>query len=450
MTGRVATASQAGLGLVVAAVLALAGCSSGTSAPSPAQTASAQASAPPVPRIATDNDIALDVLIAVGATPACATGDTSTSFDPLLVPYTSNVTNLGESVQGSDFNVEALAKCAPKLIVAPSYDQQSPDNTYYKTAEKAENGIARTVFFDQPNPPVDGTGQVTSTWKNWLHAVADLVGRREQANQVIANLDRRAAAIRGQVQGKTIALVSLSTASAFDAANSYLPLATVYVQDLGAKNFAYPAKDYPAGCLDDAKPTACYTNDLSMEKLPDLGSADAILVQSLLTASKDVTTFESNPLFAALPPVKSGHLAKTESFTDTGPLGVDFEYTEIENAFQLKEFSAQAAGGTASLTLDPASSRLCWAAQPAPGTGKPAGPISVAVGSSTLTLAGSPAYSAAETTYQTKPATFLATGCSTVSSAIGQALLTSAGTVTLSFAGGKGALKPGAASIVIR
>src|SRR5262245_811479 len=101
LTGRTATASRTGLGLVVVAALALAGCSSGTSAPSPAKTASAQAAAPPVPRIATDNDIALDALIAVGATPACATGATSTSFDPLLMPYTSNVTNLGESVQGS-------------------------------------------------------------------------------------------------------------------------------------------------------------------------------------------------------------------------------------------------------------------------------------------------------------------------------------------------------------
>ena len=35
---------------------------------------------------------------------------------------------------------------------------------------------------------------------------------------------------------------------------------------LGLRNFTYPAAGCPAGCLDNAKPEACYSNDLGMKR----------------------------------------------------------------------------------------------------------------------------------------------------------------------------------------
>ena len=216
----------------------------------------------PTKRLATDNGISLDGLIAIGLKPACAVGP----FTPPISAYTNGVVNLGNSVAGTDFNVEALAACAPTTIVAPSYDN-SGAGSYFDTAAAAERGLAPTIFFNQPNPPVNDAGQAQSTWKDWLHSFADQLGKRQQANQVIALLDLRAGAIRGQIAGKSIALIDMDSASTFDTANNYLPLASIYVEDLHLKNFLLPASDWSSGCL-STPVEACYSNTISTEELP--------------------------------------------------------------------------------------------------------------------------------------------------------------------------------------
>jgi ABC-type Fe3+-hydroxamate transport system substrate-binding protein len=442
------------IGFGAAAVIGLAACSSASSSSTTGSSQSPAASPSPTPaeRIATDSDIALDALISVGLTPACATADSGNGFLDLFKPYLGGLTNLGQNVQGSDFSVEALANCHPTLIVAPSYDKASKSNTYYNTAQKAEQGVARTVFFDQPNPPQDSAGNITSTWKNWLHAVADPVGRSRQANQVIANLDLRAAAIRAQIAGKTLVTVSLESASTFQTTNLYLPITTIYAQDLGLKNLTMPPSDWAKGCLSPTTPEPCYSNTLSLEKLPLLNSANAILVQSLVTSSNDVRVFNTNPLWRALPQVKSGHVAEAAFFTEIGPIGVGTEYSAIEHAFKLTEFSAALTGttaGRASLTLDPATRRVCFALDPAAGTGNPGGPVTLSAGSAKLTLASSASYSAPDTSYQTSPPTSQATGCAVASPAVAKALSTAPTSVTLTYGGGAGTLTAGAASIVV-
>ena len=203
---------------------------------------------------------------------------------------------------------------------------------------------------------------------------------------------RRAAAIRGQVAGKTLVTVSLESGSTFQTVNDYLPLATIYVQDLGLKNLTLPASDWTNGCLSTTTPDPCYSNNLSLEKLPVLGPADAILVQSLVTSSNDVKAFNANPLWRALPQVKSGHLAQAAFFTETGP--------------------------------------VCFALDPA-GGGKPGGPVTLAAGSAKVTLAASASYSAPETSYQTSPPTSQAAGCAVAPPALAQAMTSTTSSVTL-------------------
>jgi ABC-type Fe3+-hydroxamate transport system substrate-binding protein len=430
---------------VALAALALAGC--GSSARPSAAPSSGTSSAQ---RIATDSNIAMDDLIVVGMTPACAAGDApgNDGFGPLLTPYSSKVVSLGPSVAGSDFNVEALAKCAPNVILAPSYDEDTGKGSYYGTAAKTEKSIAKTYFFAQPNPPVVN-GVLQSTWRNWFLAAIDPLGGKARADEVIAKMDLRAAAIRGQVSGKTLAVVSLDSASAWEAVNDYLPLATVYIQDLGLKNFTLPAGDYAKGCLDAANPQPCYTNSLSEEVLPKLSGADAILLQSELTSSGDQNTFESDPLFESLPEAKTGHIAMAQAFTDVGPIGVAYEYSQIVEAFKLSEYHATTSGATASVTLDAATGKVCWAVDPAPGKGQPSGPVTLKAGSTTLTLASSPAYTTPDAAYQTSPATQQASGCATAPAALAQALAQSPSSVTLTAAGGQGALAAGPGSLIV-
>lgn len=406
----------------------------------------------PTTKLATDNDIALDGLIAIGLKPGCATGP----FIPPLSSYASGITSLGEpGVAGTDFNVEALANCAPTGIVAPSYDDLGA-GSYYATAATAEKGIAPTIFFKEPNPPVNDAGQVQSTWKDWLHSFADQLGRRQQANEVIAILDLRAGAIRGQVAGKTVGLIDLDSASTFDSADNYLPLATIYVEDLHIKNFLLPASDWSSGCL-RLPPEACYSNALSTEELPLFNHVNAILLQSYPQTSSATQTFEENPLFTAIPAVAQGHVAEVTSFTDVGPIGVAFEYSAIEKAFGLKDYHATVSGGTgatASFTLSPSNHRVCWAIDPTPGKGTPVGAITLldrANKSLDTTLTKRPYYAEPETTYQTTPRfTYQTTGCSVVSGSLQNQLTTAPWKLYLNFSGSSGSLKSGAFSPIVK
>src|SRR5262249_31663214 len=106
------------------------------------------------------------------------------------------------------------------------------------------------------------------------------------------------------------------------------------------------------------------------------------------------------------------------------------------------------AGAKASLTLDPARRRACWAISPTPGKGKPGGAITLTAGRTTVTLSASPRYVAPETTWQTSPPTLQTPGCDSVPAQVQKAWLASAANARLGFAGGSGSLKRGAASVI--
>ena len=164
-------------------------------------------------------------------------------------------------------------------------------------------------------------------------------------------------------------------------------------------------------------------------------------------------TFEQNPLFTAIPAIAHGHVAQAAFFTDVGPIGVAFQYSAIEKAFDLTEYHASVSGGigtTASLTLS--GHRVCWALDPTPGKGTPADAITLSDSAKNLhaVLTRYAGFVEPETAYQTTPRfTYQTTGCAPVSTALLQQLTSSPSQVSLSFAGGKGALQPGAISPVL-
>ncbi|WP_261555498.1 ABC transporter substrate-binding protein [Frankia tisae] len=424
--------------------VALAACGSSGSGGSPAASASPGSASPAAStqRIATNNPIAMDALIAVGQKPACALAANSTD-NPELADYLDGITDLGQLVEGTVFNLDALAKCKPEVII-----MNTDDPGVLKTVGK----IAKAVEFVEPNPPINPDGTAGSTWRNWLHAATDPVGATAQANTVISTIDLQEGALKGMLQGRELAVVDARSTSSYRVVNKYLPLAWAYVRDLGIKNYQTTAANYEEpGCLDDKKPDACYSKELSMETMPALSGVDAVLVQSRSVASSsDLDVFKANPLFASLPAVKSGHLAVAASYADTGPIGVSFLFDKVADAFHVKEFHAALKdGGRAHLAVDPAANKLCWSVSPAAGTSKPDGTIKIAAGGSTVSLTSKATFTPAETDYQTSPPTVFSTGCAAVAPKVAQALVASPASAKLSAAGGSGSLAPGAASVVV-
>ncbi|WP_128423259.1 ABC transporter substrate-binding protein [Frankia sp. ACN1ag] len=425
--------------LAVGMAVGLAACGSSGSGGSPATSASASPAAPKQ-RVATDNPIAMETLIAVGEKPACSLW-ASPKYVPLLAKYLDGIIDLGQRVDGTVFNIDALAKCRPDVILMGAED---PD--VMTTIGK----VGKVVEFVQPNPPISADGSAGSTWRNWLHAAASPVGATEKAHAITATVDLQEGALKGLLRGKSLAVVETESTSAYEVVNKYLPLAWTYVRDLGIENYQATAADYDAGCLDDKKPKPCYSTDLSMETLPALSGVDGVLVQSAGMSSSDLDVFKANPLFANLPAVKSGHVSVAKSFTDTGPIGVSFLLDEIADAFHVKEFhAALGSGGRAHLAVDPAANKLCWSVSPTPGTSKPDGTIKIAAGGTTVKLADKATFAPAETEYQTTPPTVFSTGCAPVAPKLAQALMASPADAKLTAVGGSGSLVPGAASVVV-
>ncbi len=383
----------------------------------------------------------MDELISVGKKPACAVNADSKN-SPQIADHLDGITDLGPRVSGTLFNIDALAKCKPDVIVV---DVQTP--AVLNTVGK----IGKVVAWVGPNPPINPDGTAGSTWRNWLHAAADPVGATAQANTVIATVDLREGALRGMLQGRQLATVDARSTSSYMVVNKYLPLSWAYVRDLGIKNYQTTAANYEEpGCLDEKKPEACYSKELSMETLPALSGVDAILVQTRAVTSADVDVFKVNPLFANLPAVKSGHLSVATAYTDTGPIGISFLFDKVADAFHVKEFhAALKGGGRAHLVVDSAANKLCWSVSPSPGTSKPDGTIKIAAGGSTVKLADKATFTPAETDSQTSPPTVFSTGCAAVAPKVAQALVASPASAKLTAVGGSGSLAPGAASVVV-
>lgn len=346
-------------------------------------------------RVAVEDDYLPDIVTALGLKPVAAISDpTPSGWMPAFQPFASGVTSLGE-IAGSTDNLEALASVKPQAIIAPASLQA--------TAGSDLSAVAPTIYYDAtPLPAVNSAGQVISAWKLWLYQVATQIGRVKQANQVVTNLGVRAAAIRGQAGGQTFAYLRLNTTSTWLTGNDNLPVSQVFIQDLGMKNIELPASDYAAGCAaGDTPPIDCQSNALSMEVLPSLSSAKAIIVQDNGSSSSDISTFETNPLYTALPAVKSGNVAESSFYTRLGPLGVGYAYSSVVTALKLHEDHTTLAGGNAngnaSLTFNPATKKVCVAAAPTGGK-HPTQPFLLTLGTTSpapaLTLAEKPRYTA--------------------------------------------------------
>lgn len=437
--------------LLVSVGLAAGACSSDSSTSSAPAPTTVKSSPLAASGIATLDDYLPDIVTSLGLRPLASVSSTATGWLPTFGPYSAGVKNLGEDGSATA-SLETLAAARPKTIIAP--------DAYRQTIGKSLSAIAPTIYYNSTSiPATTGSGQIVSDWKLWLYQVASQIGRGAQANEVVANLANQAAAIKGQTGGKTLAYVRLGSASTWNSGNDYLPVSQVYVQDLGLKNFQLPSSDFDAGCgLKDTPPQGCQSSKLSMEVLPTLSSAAAILVQENAFGASDVDTFKSNPLFAGLPAVKDGHLAEGAFFTRLGPLGVAYEYTAVAKALGLKQFHARVSGDTpakVSLTLDPSGNRLCWAVEPA-ASSKPNKEISLASGDkkSKITLTKAPQYTQFPASLSSvgiqspSDVRYQATGCGHAPDALASSLQSSPPTVHLDFGGGKGTVESGADSVI--
>ncbi len=323
------------------AVLALAGCGHGA-ARFPASPA----------RLVTDDELSTDVMLSLGFRPVGAIGLSSTAWPPALAPYLARAENLGSRTGGSA-NLDAISGARPDAILGPvSLEHEGWGSQLSATAP---------TFYYAPGAPGSG-------WQAAVRAVAAPLHLGGQADAVIAALELRAAAIREQVHGKTVALLRIVAPQSFSTVDDYDPAVTAFEQSLGLRNAQLRPQQYGNRCAArPSPPRACSTNELFAGVLTVMPHLDAVLVETSSASGPAAASFESSPYFRALAAVRAGHLASASSYEDVGPLGVAYLYSALERAFDLTELHGTVEGHGVELTFAPASRRLCWAGLPAGG-----------------------------------------------------------------------------------
>ncbi|HEX4518352.1 MAG TPA: ABC transporter substrate-binding protein [Gaiellaceae bacterium] len=311
-------------------------------------------------RLVTDDELSTDVMVSLGFRPVGAVGLTASSWAPALAPYLSSAENLGARTGGSA-NLDAIAGARPDAIVAP----MSLKRAGWGAQLSAE---APTLYYPSRGP--------RSSWQAVLRALAGPLGLTGRANAVIAGLALRAAAIRAQVEGKTVALLQIVAPQSFSTVDDYDPAAVVFEQDLALRNVHLRPQQYGNGCAArPSPPRACSTNELFAGVLTVVPPVDAALLETGSVGSPAVAAFEATSYYRGLGAVRAGHVAAAPTYEDVGPLGVAYLYSAVERAFGLDELHGTVAGRKVDLTFDPSSRRLCWAGLPVRGAVFSAGAV---------------------------------------------------------------------------
>jgi hypothetical protein len=322
--------------------LALAGCGGQGATSFPASPA----------RLVTDDELSTDVALSLGLRPVGALGLTATAWPPALGPYLSKAENLGPRTGGSA-NLDAIAGANPDAILGPA--------TLKKEGWGSQLSATAPAVYYAPA----GAG---SSWQAAVRAVAAPVGLAARANAVIAGLELRAAALRPQVRGKTIALLRIVASQTFSTVDDYDPAVKVLVRDLGLRNAHLRPPMYGNHCAPlPTPPRACSTNDLFAGVLTVVPAVNAVLLETGSVNKAAAEAFAANSYFRELAAARSGYIASAPTYEDTGPLGVAYLYSAVEKAFGLVELHGTVAGRAVELTLDSAAHRLCWAGLPPGG-----------------------------------------------------------------------------------
>lgn len=407
-------------------------------------------------RLATDNINYLDAMLAMGYEPKCATGLTDASTPQLLAleKQDPGLTLVADS-DGGSFDYEELAACHPDGIVL------NPFNAGTSIVTNSQM-IAPTLVPETPASPANhfiprnAAGQIVSDWKAYLMDMANAMGSLApgRAETVIANLDRRAAALRGLVSGVLYALIQIESPSTFAIGDDWLPSDQTIREDLGMHNFDLP--DSVTGCDTSGPPADCEPT-LSSELLNNLDPIDVLLVSDFDPTGQyagTYTPFLNNPLFTGLPAVKAGRVTQGY-FQQSGPINITSIYDAVESALKISEYSAFVAGGKASgaklsLTFEPSTRKSCWGLSSTPGGARPKVALELALGAKTVRLTGGPSFATTEAPdsgWNTTPATYQAAGCAKLSTAEARMLASSPTSVEVEYAGGTGPLQSGPADI---
>lgn len=253
-------------------------------------------------RVVVLSEIDLDSLLALGLKPIGATDGRGSDHPPVyLGERTLGIDSVGNFAQPS---IDRILMLQPDLILAGGH----PDPQLLEQL----NAIAPTAVSFKVGEP----------WQASFERIAQLVGRREQAETFLARYRERALALRSKLrehEGESVSIVRLSPNGPMAMLGD--AFAGRVLADLG---FTRPPAQRAAG--------AGHAPPLSREVLADI-DGDWLFIGNFTPDPKSVAALRSEPAFGSLKAAREGHVREVDAMLWTvigGPLAAEAVLDDVE------------------------------------------------------------------------------------------------------------------------
>lgn len=237
-------------------------------------------------------------LILLGLTPAAASDDLDAALDPVqrLLPDDLDLAAIPRFGEQYEPDLEAVAAAGPDLIVGTEFDEER----YERLSE-----IAPTVLVEFGR---------NGGWRARFLAVADAVGRSEQAAEVEAGYEQVLSELPEAIREVTVAFIRPDADGQFRLENTADAFPGSVAADAGIAIL-----QAPEGVGEFEQGAGFVT--VSGELLDLIADADLIVVPDFRALGDDadgVTQFQANPLWANLPAVRAGRVLQVAGLVYNG------------------------------------------------------------------------------------------------------------------------------------
>ncbi|WP_460703821.1 iron-siderophore ABC transporter substrate-binding protein [Myceligenerans halotolerans] len=271
-------------------------------------------------RVVAADPVSLNLMLALGVQPVAA------SFNPNSIPehlggQADGIVNIAGAGGGFEPDLEAALAQEPDLIVvAAGYTGEGDEAWNKQTYDQATaSGVPTFGFAYDDGVSLDDV-------RNGVTEVAGALGKAEEGERLLANLEERMAGLADRVEaaglsGKPVSAVRLS-----DGGNYSIRVGTGESIVFRALGVAQP---------EGQRDPSMFRIELSEENLDLLEAADTIFVYVDDNAAAEREEFISSPLWPTLPAVEAGrvHWVNSGVWNSSDPVGLGKILDDIETSF---------------------------------------------------------------------------------------------------------------------
>ncbi len=194
-------------------------------------------------------------------------------------------------------NLEAVLELAPDLILI---NKQMGEVAYEDLTKIAPTIVLGIPEHDSNAKPDPNAGLVSDDWQIDLRKVAEIFGKEEVAEQAIAELDRKAAAVKEKLE----ALDGKRTA--------YIRVREKELQLYGSEGHPLNYLLYDKLGLEPSELTETERIELSQEKIPELGADYIFLQTDGIQGESMLEEIAGSKLWESVPAVQQQQMLVTE------------------------------------------------------------------------------------------------------------------------------------------